>query len=64
MKGRAAALEAEEQVWLSPQRECTCSGLQEEGEVPGVVEEKASPGAERYEGEKRMREREPKTCSK
>ncbi|KAA8590859.1 hypothetical protein FQN60_001802 [Etheostoma spectabile] len=49
--GRAAALEAEEQVWLSPQRECTCTGLQEEGEVPGVVEEKAGPGAERYEVE-------------
>lgn len=54
MKGRAAAPEAKEQVWLSPQRECTCTGLQEEGEVPGVVEEKTGPGAERCEGEIKM----------
>lgn len=39
MKGRAAVLKAKEQVWLSPQRECTCTWLQEKGEVTGVVEE-------------------------
>lgn len=47
MKGQAAALGTKEQVWLFPEGECTCTGLQEKRERHkrgGVVQKFADPG--------------------
>lgn len=48
MKGQAAALGTKEQVWLFPEGECTCTGLQEKREWHkrgGGVQKFADPGA-------------------